>query len=180
FEEEEIDIWEFDVKQEVERRGDFLVLEFDRPEGVDDLVYPQMRKALGRLEDELEDHGFRLFESGFHVEEKTRVFFELERELPEIEEKKGPKLFHGTEHIEQFTSKYINVFVERDRLYAKTEREYTDAKEFLKDFLDGELEKKGIPGNVAEKMESYSFTDPTGGGEEWLKYLADKLKVKRR
>ncbi|MFB6191472.1 MAG: CCA tRNA nucleotidyltransferase, partial [Candidatus Nanohaloarchaea archaeon] len=181
FEEEDLRVAEFDVKHEIEQRGDFLVIEFDRPEGVEDVVYPQMRKTLSRFEDVLENRNFRLFESGFHVgDEKTRLFFELDRKLPEVEELQGPKVFHGSEHIEQFTSKYDNTFVKDDRVYAKTEREFTDAKEYMKHFLSGELEQKGIPGRVAAELQDYSFVNAASGTEEWLKYLAKKLRIRRQ
>lgn len=179
FQEEELEVAEFDVKQEIESRGDFLVIEFDRPEGVDDVIYPQMRKTLSRMEAVLENRNFRLYDSGFHLDDRARIFFELQRELPEIELLDGPKVFHGSEHIEQFTSKYDNVFVKDDRIVAKTEREFTDGKEYLKHFLSGELEDKGIPDRVAEELYDYSFVEATSGSEEWLKYLAKKLRIKR-
>lgn len=179
FQEEEPEVVEFDLKQEIEKRGDFLVIEFDRPEGVDDVIYPQMRKTLSRMEAVLENRNFRLFESGFHLDDRARIFFELQRELPEIELLDGPKVFHGSEHIEQFTSKYDNVFVKDDRIVAKTAREFTDGKEYLKHFLEADLEDKGIPGRVAEELYDYSFVDATSGPEEWLKYLAKKLRIKR-
>ena len=176
FQEEEGDYTEFEVKQELDKRGDMLVLEFETPEEVDDIVYPQMRKAMRRLRSEIEKHEFQVFDSGFHVGEMTRVFFELDRNLPEIQEKKGPKVFHGTDHIRQFTSKYDNVYVKGDTLVAKTEREYTDAKELLDEFLDGDLEAKGIPEYVADKIENYSFSDALGP-DAWLNYLGDKFRI---
>ncbi len=177
FQEEELDYTEFDLQQEIDNRGDFLVLEFDEVDEVEDIVYPQMRKSLRRLQQVLEDRDFRLFSSGFHAGEKTRIYFELDRELPSIEEKEGPKVFHGTDHLAQFTGKYDNVFVRDDRLYAKVEREFTDAKQLLQDFLEDELQEKGIPEHVAEKLEDYRFVDPLEGDERWLNHLAKKLHV---
>lgn len=176
FQSEERDYSEFEIKQELQKRGDMLVIEFETPEEVDDVVYPQMRKAMRRLRSELNSHDFRIFDSGFHVGGKTRIFFEVDRKLPEIEEKKGPKLSHGTDHIEQFTSKYENVYVEQDRLVAKTDREHTDAKDLLDSFLEGDLESKGIPKYVASKLQDYRFTDALGS-DEWLNYLGDKFRV---
>lgn len=177
FEPREPDFTEFELKQEIDRRGDFLVLEFDAPDEVEDIVYPQTRKALKRLQQELENRDFRVFTSGFHIGEKARIFFELQRELPETYDRKGPKVFHGEDHMAQFTGKYDNVYVRGDRLYARTDREFSDAKEFLQEFLESDLEKKGIPGYVAEKMQDYRFTGPVVDDEEWLKYLAEKLHV---
>lgn len=182
FQEDERDVGQFEVKQEVDKRGDFLVMEFERPEAVDDVIYPQMRKTMERLEDSLEKEEFRVFESGFHVgNEKTRIFFELEASLPEIREQKGPKVFHGVEHLEQFTEKYENTFIRDDRIWAKVDRKYTEAKAFINDFLKGDpedLEQKGIPDYIAEKITEFRFTEPVPKDKEWLKYLAGKLNVK--
>ena len=170
----------FELEQEIKERADFLVLEFENPEEVDDVVYPQMRKTLRRLRSILQKHDFRLYESGFHVGHKTRIFFELDQQLPVIEEVKGPRVFHGADHLEQFTSKYDTTYVEGDRLVAKTEREYTDARELLKDFIEGdreELVENGVPNYVAEKMEASVFRHPVVEDDKWLNYLAEKLHV---
>jgi tRNA nucleotidyltransferase (CCA-adding enzyme) len=182
FQEDERDVSQFEVKQEIDKRADFLVMEFERPEAVEDVIHPQMRKTLRRLDNALEDRDFRLYESGFHIgEEKTRVFFELEASLPEVREQKGPKVFHGVEHLEQFIQKYDNTFIRDERIWAKVDREYTKAKAFLNEFLSGEvseLEEKGIPEHVAEKIVEFRFTEPVPDDEEWLKYLAEKLSLK--
>jgi tRNA nucleotidyltransferase (CCA-adding enzyme) len=180
FEENEIELDRFELKKEIKARGDFIVLEFSGIEEPDDIVYPQMRKAMQRIRDVLEDHDFRIFESGFHVGEMTRIFFELDSELPEIEHMKGPKVYHGTDHLEQFTEKYDNTFVEGERLKAKTEREFTRSRELLKDFLNedsAELREKGVPGNVADAMQELNFEEPLLDDEEWLKFLVGKFRV---
>jgi tRNA nucleotidyltransferase (CCA-adding enzyme) len=180
FEQEEIELDRFELKKEIKARGDFIVLEFPAIDEPDDIVYPQMRKTMKRIREVLQSHEFRIFESGFHVGEKTRIFLELESELPEIEHMKGPKVYHGTDHLEQFTEKYENTFVDGERLKAKTEREYTRSRELLKDFLkDGpsELREKGMPGNVADAMQELRFEEPLLDDEEWLKFLVRKLRV---
>ncbi|MFB6174468.1 MAG: CCA tRNA nucleotidyltransferase [Candidatus Nanohalobium sp.] len=182
FQEQERDISQFEIKQEIDKRADFLVMEFERPDAVEDVIYPQMRKTLGRIEDALKKEDFRVFESGFHVgEQKTRVFFELEASLPEIREQKGPKVFHGIDHLEQFTEKYENTFIRGERIWAKVDREFTEAKAFINDFLSGDvegLEQIGVPDHVAEKIVESRFTESAPEDEEWLKYLAEKLNVK--
>ncbi|MFB6180821.1 MAG: CCA tRNA nucleotidyltransferase [Candidatus Nanohalobium sp.] len=184
FQEEETEVTEFEVQQEIDKRADTIVMQFDTPEGVEDVLYPQMRKTMRRIRQALKNEGFRVFESGFHVgKEKTRIILELEASLPEIKEMKGPKLFHGVEHIEQFTKKYENTFIKDERLYAKTEREYTEAKAFLNSFLTGEpdeLAEKGIPERIAEKAKDFRFVNPVQEDEEWLKYLVEKLNIDQK
>ncbi|PSG99316.1 MAG: CCA tRNA nucleotidyltransferase [Nanohaloarchaea archaeon SW_7_43_1] len=175
FESEQRNYSEFRIKQELKRRGNFLVLEFGTIEEVDDIVYPQMRKTMRRLKSELKKKEFRIYESGFYVDQSTKIFFELDRELPEIREMEGPKVFHGEEHLSEFTSKYENVFIQENRVVAKTEREFTDAKKFLEAFLSDDLKEKGIPDNVSKKIENYSFEDPMEGDSKWLNYLGEKL-----
>ena len=182
FEKEETSLEKFQLEREIERRADFIVLEFDTVDEPDDIVYPQMRKTMRRLERRLDKNEFRVYEKGFHVGEKIRVFFELDTVLPDIQYQKGPKVFHGTEHIEQFTSKYENTFVSDERICAKIERDYTHAKYLLKDFLSGEvgdLKDRGIPGNIAEKIVEFRMREPILDDEEWLKFLAEKLKVEQ-
>ncbi|MFB6208645.1 MAG: CCA tRNA nucleotidyltransferase [Candidatus Nanohaloarchaea archaeon] len=178
FRSDETEYSEFEVKQELKRRSDFMLVEFENIDDVDDIVYPQLRKALRRLKSELEEKSFRIYESGFYVGQTTKIFFEMDRKLPEVQEKDGPKVFHGRDHLEQFSSKYSNIYVEEDRIKAKTEREFTDAREFLQHFLkEGDLEKKGVPDRVAEKLEDFSFASPLEGDSEWFNYLGEKLKI---
>jgi tRNA nucleotidyltransferase (CCA-adding enzyme) len=178
FEKQEKRFSEFELKQDIQSRADFLTLEFDTPNEIDDILYPQMRKTLRRITQVLEKHDFRIFEKGFHVgEQKTRIFFELQESLPEVEYIQGPKVFHGARHLDQFKSKYENVFIEETRLVAKTERDFTSAKEMLKDFFDENLQTKGIPKHFAKPMDELKFIDPLEGDEEWLKYLSEKLHV---
>lgn len=177
FEQDEPEYPQFEINQELKKRADFIVIEFDEPEEVEDVIYPQMRKTLGRLETLLQKHDFRIFNSGFHVAEPTRMFFELESTLPEVQEIKGPKVFHGEDHLNQFTSKYKNIYIQEDRVVAKTEREYSEARELIKNFLEDDLEEKGIPSHVAEKIEDYNFADPATDDGKWLNYLGEKLHV---
>jgi len=180
FEKEETNLDKFGLEQEIEKRSDFLVLEFDSIDEPDDIVYPQMRKVMGRLISKLEKNDFRLYEKGFHVDKKIRIFFELDSQLPEVEYQKGPKVYHGAQHLEEFTSKYENTFLHGERLVAKVDREFTDAKYLIKDFLSSDvkgLKQKGIPKNVAEKIQGFRMTEPALEDEQWLKFLAEKLKV---
>lgn len=179
---EETEVTKFEIQREIEKRGDFLVIELDSINEPDDIVYPQMRKTMSRLEKKISGNDFRIFESGFHVGENIRLFFELNSILPETEYVKGPRIFHGLDHLEQFNSKYSNTFIRGDRIVAKIDREFTEVKELLKNFLDGdrdELEEKGIPGNVARKIQDFRMVDPVMEDEAWLKFLAEKLKVEQ-
>lgn len=180
FEQEETELDKFGLRQEIEKRSDFLVLEFDSIDQPDDIVYPQMRKTMGRMTEELEKNNFRIYEKGFHVGDKIRIFFDLDSELPEVKYQKGPKVYHGSQHLEEFSSKYENTFVQDERLMAKVDREFTDAKQLIKEYLSSDvsgLKQKGIPGNVAEKVVDFRIGETIVDDDQWLKFLSKKLKL---
>lgn len=177
FREDEREITEFEVKQEVKNRADFLVIEFEAPDTVEDIIYPQMRKAMKSMHRKLKKNGFRVYEKGFHVSENIKVFFELDRQLQETAYVKGPSIFHGLEHIEQFNSKYDNVRIKSDRLEARTEREYTDARRLIEDIVDSEPDEIGIPDRILFKMKDFDFVNAEEGNQEWLNYLGNKLMI---
>lgn len=180
FQIDEVEINKFALKKEIERRGDFTVIEFESPERPDDIVYPQLRKLMKRLNSVLEKNDFTVYESGFHVSDEVRLFFEAQSSIPEIKLQKGPKPVHGKEHMREFQDKYENVTVKEDRLVAKTQRDFTVSKELIKDFLNDEpeiLREKGVPENLAERLESFRIVDVLNEDEQWLKFLTDKLKI---
>lgn len=172
--EKEDDFSEFELKKEVDRRGDLLVLDFDRPDHVNDILYPQVRKLKRLLLKKLEKNDFRIYSSGEFVGERCRIFFELDRHLPDVRIVKGPQVFHNSRHIDQFTEKYNNVFVEDERVCAKVDREFMDAQALLKHVLRGnvsELRERGVPNQLASNVEESKFVDPMDGEDKWLKYL---------
>lgn len=179
FTEEENEFTRLQIKNELDRRRHFTVIQFDSLDRVDDIAYPQLRKALRRLEQLLEKHGFTIYSSGFYVKDQTRIYIETEEELPELERVKGPKLFHGKEHIRQFRQKYDNTFVREDRLYAKTDREFTRPKEVVQNLPEetADLKEQGFPESVAEQLVEYKFVDPMMDDQKWLNFLGEELHV---
>jgi len=168
----------FELEREIEKRGDFIVLEFKSIDAPDDIVYPQMRKTLRRFTDRLEENDFRIYEKGFHTGDKIRIFFELDSKLPEITYKQGPKVYFDKKYVQEFEDKYDDTFIADERIQAKVNREFSDARELIKYFLsDGpdKLQEKGIPGNVAENLSEFKLIHPMVEDDEWLKFLAQKF-----
>ncbi|MDY6770657.1 MAG: CCA tRNA nucleotidyltransferase [Candidatus Nanohaloarchaea archaeon] len=161
------------LEEELDAHGTFVVLELDRPDVVDDILYPQLRRLMRRLRQEMVGRGFELFDSGFHVtEDRVRLVFDpLVEELPDRVKHHGPAVFHNEEHLQQFTEAYDRVWVEDDRLVTVVEREHTTPREVLAAFLDGDLPEQGVPGNLVEPMQDASFVDVRPGGEDWDRFL---------
>jgi CCA-adding enzyme len=182
FVKKDLDLDKFRLKQELDDRGEFIVMELDRISEPEDIVYPQMRKAMSRFEDVLRKRDFRLYNTGFHIGSKIRIFFETSSSERKINLKRGPKPFHNEAHVSEFTSKYENTFIRNERICTKIEREYTHPKDLLHDFITQDkpgLEQDGIPGNVADKLVDASFVKPMTEDEEWLKFLYKRLRLEQ-
>ncbi|MCJ7479195.1 MAG: CCA tRNA nucleotidyltransferase [Candidatus Nanohaloarchaeota archaeon QJJ-7] len=174
---EEVEADREGLETAAETRGDFVTVEFETPDMIDDMLYPQMRRLLSRLELLLEDNEFRLFQSGFYIgEERTRILFELfSDELPGMRKHLGPKMFHNQEHVENFTDKYGEVWVEDTRLATVVERDHKTAENLLEGFLAGGLQEKGVPKNLVPVVEGAEIKGLEFDDEDWRKFLRDEF-----
>ncbi|MDY6769905.1 MAG: CCA tRNA nucleotidyltransferase [Candidatus Nanohaloarchaea archaeon] len=165
------------LRAAAERRGDFVLLSFPTPDLLDDILHPQLRSLLSRLETLLQEHEFRIIRSGFHVGgEETRILFELfARDLPEMQTHHGPTVFHNAEHIDNFTDKYGDVWVDGTRLTTIVDREFTDAAALLDDFLDRDLPESGVPDNIASAVADGAVSELRFDGAEWRRFLRDSF-----
>ncbi len=165
------------IEDEMEARGEMLVVEFSRPEVVEDILYPQLRKLMRRVKNLLNKHEFELFDSGFWVDENhIRLVFDFQNfDLPKKIKHMGPQVFHNRENLKDFRDKYQNVWVEGSRLTTLVEREYRNAENFLKEFFTGDLREKGVPQNLAETAEDRKIRSPELEGEKWLSFLTQFL-----
>jgi tRNA nucleotidyltransferase (CCA-adding enzyme) len=122
------------VREHVDRRGTTpLALRFDAPEIVDDQLYPQLRRSLGGLVDELDRRGFDVLRSAAWADESAVLFAELAvAERPAVERHEGPPVAVRN-HAEGFHEKYAadadayGPFVDGDRYVVERERPYRSA-----------------------------------------------------
>lgn len=146
------------IKTEINRRGQILVIECEKPEDVvDDVLYPQLRKAGRRINKLLDKHEFELFDVGVFVDSdgsEIKLLYDFKVwNLPSARKRQGPRVYHNNKHLAQFTEKYDNVWVENDRLVAIIEREWRDCQELLRSFLSqDDLKAKGIPSHLAQVL----------------------------
>jgi len=140
------------VREHVRRRGTTPVaVRFDAPDVVDDQLYPQLRKSLDGLREELDRRGFDVLRATAFAGESAALFAELEvAERPAIERHEGPPV-HVRDHAEGFYRKYAGErsssspgtasqdadggdygpFVDGDRYVVEREREFSTARAFL-------------------------------------------------
>ena len=132
-----------DLAELARARGTRLtVLSFEKPEVVDDIVYPQVERMINSLRGQLEEHGFSIEgpSSGNVCEEGGRIWILFEigvHNLPLVERRLGPTV-ERTEHARRFLQKHAGAspYLEGDRWCVDVERRYPDAEGLLRHILD--------------------------------------------
>ncbi len=172
------------LKKFEERETTFIALVFLMPDVVEDILYPQIRKAIQTLKNILENNDFNVIGTDFSVSKNICILIELERrELPNMRVHFGPKVSsvhqgRFLEKNEDFKEKLTNPYIEGDRWCVLLKRKYTDAKILLEEYLSQkDIEKKGMPGHISEsvrkgfkiKIDEEVFSD------EFLGFLGDYL-----
>ncbi len=160
------------IRSMIKERGSlFLVLSMERPDVIDDTLWPQLRRTASRISDMLRDNDFMVIDWDVHSDEggikgkKGQSFILLEMgvwKLPAVRKVTGPPVFIR-DRVAEFRKKYGKsgrVWVEGDRVVAEVKREHLDARKKLEDELGESLKKlksKGIASHVAKSINRDGF-----------------------
>lgn len=129
-----------EFRQELGARGtEFVLVVFTAPEVVEDILFPQLRKAEVSVRTLLERHGFSVYRSDvFAAGGKAYLLLELlVWSLPRIKRHRGPPVtaaYHAAKFKEQYRRSH-RLFIEDGRYTVEVARPYTDAASLLKDQL---------------------------------------------
>ncbi|WP_276299869.1 CCA tRNA nucleotidyltransferase [Halorussus lipolyticus] len=126
------------VRDEIAVRGTTpIAVRFEAPDVVEDQLYPQLRKSLAGVRDELGRRGFDPLRATAFADDDAVLFVELEvAERPAVERHEGPPV-HVRQHAEGFYGKYADdpdcygPFIDGDRYVVERRREFETAEEFL-------------------------------------------------
>ncbi len=166
------------IQRELEERYVFAI-EFEKPDIVEDNLYPQLERAVNRINDFLERSGFSPLRRGFTVTDgKCYLFFETGVfQLSPVEKRMGPP-FEDEKHVRKFLSKDrgYQPFIEDGRWWCYERRKSRRADEAVAEYVAKEW--KGLGKNVGESI-SQSFRILKGKelideglkNNELLKYL---------
>lgn len=136
-----------------ERGTSIVIASFDRPDIIDDNLYPQVRKTHDGVLNLLRDNDFVILDSKFHVEDKVHLVFELEEDvLPRCKRHVGPPIW--IDHSERFLQKWSSggmsePFIEGGRWIVLVPREYTNSIDLLENLMEKAAlgsEFKELPG----------------------------------
>ena len=133
------------VREHLDRRGSHAVaVVFDTPDVVEDQLYPQLRRSLNGITDELDRRGFDVlravtFANGVGDDPSGRSVLFVETsvaELPAVARHEGPPV-HVGEHAASFYEAYADdesvygPFVEDDRYVVERERDHRTPEALL-------------------------------------------------
>jgi len=144
------------LEKKIRSRGTNMVaFVLQSPDTLPDVLYPQLRKASGRISRLLDENGFWVIGSGvWDSGEKCVMLFEMNAHtLPSIRKITGPEIF-SKKGSRQFIEKYKKerVWVECGRWAAEVKRNHTTPRPLIAEFMKGsakKLQEKGIPSYVA-------------------------------
>ncbi len=135
----------------MDARGTSLIaIEFEAPDVVEDVLFPQLHKLVESVGEMLERYDFRVYNTGVFAREKAIALFELEyAELPQVRKHTGPQVWQR-EHALAFKSKYksntfSNMYIKNGRYTVEIQRKYMEAK----GLIESELTKCGLGKHVA-------------------------------
>ncbi|MFH0832344.1 MAG: CCA tRNA nucleotidyltransferase [Candidatus Aenigmatarchaeota archaeon] len=137
------------------RETRFIAITMKKPDVIDDTLYPQLRRAMARLETLFRHNEFIIIRNFEYAEKEMALIFETEVwKLPVIKKMVGPPI-SSEKHSKEFLSKYKKASVEGDRWVAEKDRDYKTAHQLLKSFIGKkakELVAAGIPDNIAKEF----------------------------
>jgi tRNA nucleotidyltransferase (CCA-adding enzyme) len=149
-----------ELKKKMEERGTRIIgLKFRKPDVIDDIIWPQLRRTSRRLASILKENEFTVMGKDTYCTEKDCIMvFEMEVWfLPKIRKLIGPLVF-TKKHSDEFISKYAKsgrIWVEGANWVAEVKRAHTQAEQKLKDSLKDRKDNllaKGIASHPAESI----------------------------
>ncbi len=141
---------EFDLDIERFEKEDrvVVVVEFERPNVVEDNLYPQLEKACRVIFNNTKE--FQPMRFGFVADERCYLILEFGvRELSKIYKHMGPP-FEDERNVERFLKKNERVFIEEGRFWAFRERKYVKPCKAVEEVIRRYW--RGMGSDVGEKL----------------------------
>lgn len=130
-----------EFKEQLQKRGTaFYAVVLKSPNVVEDVLYPQLRKAKQSIAALLERHEFKVFKSDVYADSKhSIILLELSVwRLPSVRKHIGPPVEEEM-HVKKFLAKYRSSatalskpYISGDRYIIELPRKYIEAKDLLK------------------------------------------------
>jgi len=132
---------------------------FERPDVVEDILYPQLRRLKKNVVNALKHNNFTVLDAWVFGDSEAGIGIEVEPcKLARKYPRKGPSIFSSKSRIEGFLKKYRNsrMWIRDEFIYAEAERKFRDVESLLHHIFSGEskeeLSAKGIPKHLSEAV----------------------------
>jgi tRNA nucleotidyltransferase (CCA-adding enzyme) len=133
--------WTIDkIKKTIQKQAcRYIGIKFEKPEIIDENLYPQIRKTARTTFENLERYDFKVYDSVYFVDDKNiYMIVKTQKEpLSKTMIHSGPPITKK-ENAEEFLKKWKNnslvvkgPYKENNRWYVEIKRQHTDAKKFL-------------------------------------------------
>jgi tRNA nucleotidyltransferase (CCA-adding enzyme) len=143
-----------------DRKTKFMAVSFCKPDVIDDILYPQLRKSQERILTLLRQNEFQAIRNHYFVDEKAKkiyMVFEMECwELPLLSKMTGPPIFalkNSNDFLKKYSKPMFGPFLEGEKWVIEKQRNYKTADLLIKSFLDQssrKLHENGIPDYIAK------------------------------
>ena len=170
-----------DVQKEIKKRGTrWYLIKFDKPDVIDDILYPQLRRCANSIEKILTAGGFRVFRKGFWVGNQIVLAFEMDIWLvPKMAKHIGPNVY--SKHAEDFLKHYdkYKIFIENKNWILEKERDFITVMHLLKDLVGKskkKLSEKGIPSKIVDNFRKSSLASG-GDAVKMVRALPEDFRV---
>ncbi len=132
------EVWPADRIRSVagKRLANLISVTFPKPDLIDDVLYPQLRKSLSAMTSLLERAEFEVEKSTIHMDHITHLLIELSsRELPKSRKHRGPPV--NSENVNEFLAKWNSIgmsapYIEDSRWWVMAKRQFEKAEDLLR------------------------------------------------
>ena len=180
------------IKDEIKmQKSQYIGLKFDKPDIIDENLYPQIRKAARSITQTCKRYGFTIYDVKFYIDEQGEtVYIIIKTEIEPISKTLkhlGPPTKLKT-NADEFINKWKNnprvtkkPYEEKGRLYVEIIRDYVDIKQFLEVQIKNLSLGKNIDLIINKKYSILKAEDLFKDNlkEFWTEYLDGKMPWER-
>ena len=128
------------LKMMNERGTGFIASIFNKPDIIDDNLYPQLRKCEASILSLCNQHDFKIVDSEFYANNEVFTIFELESlKLPNMKKHYGPMIFmlDAKNFMEKWEKNvFTSPYIEKDRWVVNIKRKYTNVKDLINENIN--------------------------------------------
>lgn len=170
------------------RKTHFMAIVMKKPDMIDDVLYPQIRRLMGRIEGMMRHYEFMAMRALEHIDKNAVIVIEFETFLlPAVEKRKGPDVF-APRNVDDFLSKYSNsadasVYIQGNSWFVERKRLFRTPLELMhsfrrKDF--DQLQESGVPENLLQYFKRAKMTEGNGFWQLVKKDKSLSIAVKKK